>query len=79
MPAFLTDLITATTQGRVTERDLVDRLESLLATITSVKGRKVFTSLRLTPQSLFQELNPGTLPKVTSFFEKRLPRVLGQP
>jgi hypothetical protein len=27
MPAFLTDLISAATQGRITERDLVDRLD----------------------------------------------------
>lgn len=76
MPAFLGDLMSATTQGRITERNLVDRLESLLATITSAKGRKVLTSLRLTPQSLFNELKPGTLSKVSSFLEKRLPRIL---
>jgi hypothetical protein len=77
MPAFLTDLISATTQGRITERDLVDRLESLLATITSAKGRKVLKSLRLDPKHLFQELNAGSLSKVSAFLEKRLPRILG--
>lgn len=77
IPAFLTDLIRAATQGRITERDLVDRLELLLATITSAKGRKVLAALRLTPQSLFHELKPGTLPKVAAFLEKRLPRILG--
>ncbi|MET0262310.1 MAG: hypothetical protein ABW223_05390 [Rariglobus sp.] len=77
MPAFLTDLISATTQGRITERDLVDRLESLLATITCAKGRKVLTSLRLEPKHLFQELNVGSLSKVSAFLEKRLPRILG--
>jgi hypothetical protein len=77
MPAFLADLISATNHGRITERDLVNRLESLLETITSPTARKVLTSLRLSPVSVFQELNPGSLPKVAAFFEKRLPRVLG--
>jgi hypothetical protein len=76
MPAFLTDLINASTQGRITERNLVDRLELLLATITSAKGRKVLTSLRLEAKHLFQELSAGSLSKVSAFLEKRLSRIL---
>jgi hypothetical protein len=77
IPAFLSDLISATTAGRIPERDLVNRLEFLLATITSANARKVLTSLRLEPRSLFQELSAGSLTKVAAFLEKRLPRVLG--
>jgi len=77
MPAFLADLVSAATQGRIAERDLVDRLEFLLATITSAKGRKVLNSLRLPPKQMFQELDAGPLPKVAAFLEKRLPRSLG--
>jgi hypothetical protein len=55
------------TATAITERDLVDRLELLLTTTTSAKGRKVFTSLRLTPESLFHELKSGTLSKAGAF------------
>ncbi len=77
MPAFLNDLIGAAGQGRITERELVNRLESLLETLVSAKGRKVLSSLRIEPHAMFAELQPGPLPKVVSFLEKRLPRILG--
>lgn len=76
IPAFLDDLISATIQGRLSERELVNRLETLLTILTSAKGRKVFTALSLPAAALFRELKADSLPKVASFLEKRLPRVI---
>ncbi len=76
MPAFLTDLLSAATQGRITERNLVNHLESLLTTVTAAKGQKVFKALKISAQSLFAELPSTSMPKVNAFLQKRLPRLL---
>lgn len=77
IPAFLDDLISATIQGRLSERELVNRLEALLTILTSAKGRKVFAALSLPAAALFRELKIASLPKVAAFVEQRLPRVIG--
>ncbi len=76
MPAFLADLVNATTQGRITERDLVNRLESLLTTVTAAKGKTVFKALKISARSLFDELPSTPLPKLNALLQNRLPRLL---
>jgi len=48
----------------------------LLAVITIKNGRKVFAELKIDVGKLFSDLDSATLPKLTAFREKRLPRMM---
>lgn len=76
MPAFLADLAASIPKGRMSERDFINRLESLLAVITTAKARRVLAALAIPPARIFQELDGTSLPKLDSFLHKRLPRLL---
>ncbi|MBX3751909.1 MAG: hypothetical protein KF897_17660 [Opitutaceae bacterium] len=76
MPAYLEDLCTSATAGRMDERKLLKLLEKLLAIITSPTGRKTWSDLRLDPWALFDGLRPDALPRLQSFLSQRLPRAL---
>ncbi len=76
MPSFLTDLLSSVLKGRMSERDFINRLESLLAVVTTPKARSVLSSLKISPASLFAELEGKSLSKLEAFLRKRLPRAL---
>ncbi len=76
MPAFLADLAASIPRGRMSERDFINRLESLLAVITTAKARRVLAALAIPPARIFGELDGTSLPKLESFLRKRLPRLL---
>ncbi len=78
MPAFLADLASSVPKGRMSERDFIDRVESLLAVITTAKARRVLAALGVPPPRVFEELNEVQLPKLESFLKKRLPRLLAE-
>ena len=78
MPAFLADLASSVSKGRMSERDFINRLESLLAVITTPKARRVLAALGIPPPRVFEELNGVQLPKLESFLKKRLPRLLAE-
>lgn len=76
MPAFLSDLAASISKGRMSERDLINRLEDLLTVIMTAKARRVLEALRIPPGRIFEELSGASVPKVESFLKKRLPRIL---
>jgi hypothetical protein len=63
-------------QDRMEERKLLQFLDQLLAVITIKNGRKVFAELKIDVGKLFSDLDSATLPKLTAFREKRLPRMM---
>lgn len=76
MPAYLENLRTLAAKGEMDERKLIEFLEQLLRVVTSSHGRKACADLRLAPREFFASLTSDGLPKLQSFLEKRLPRVL---
>ena len=76
LPPYLEDLQKAAVERRMEERKLIKFLERLLAVVTAEKARKVFKQLQLDARSLFAGLGHEKLPKLRSFIEKRLPRVI---
>jgi len=76
LPAYLEDLRRAAVEGRMEERKLLHFLDRLLVVVAAKNGRKVFAELKIDAGKLFADLNPGKLPKLKAFLEKRLPRML---
>ncbi len=76
IPAYLRDLQQAVVAGGMSERQLIEYLERLLAVVSSAKGKKVLTSLEIAPAALYAGLGDRDLTKLTAFLEKRLPRAL---
>jgi hypothetical protein len=76
MPAYLDNLRILAATGAMDERKLIKLLEHLLRVVTSAHGRKACTDLRIAPRELFAGLSSDELPKLRSFLEKRLPRLL---
>jgi hypothetical protein len=76
LPAYLEDLCRSAVERRMEERTLLRFLEQLLAVVTTKNGRKVFAELKIDAGRLFSDLDSATLPKLKSFLEKRLPRML---
>ncbi|MFA5265705.1 MAG: hypothetical protein WC378_17945 [Opitutaceae bacterium] len=76
LPAYLGDLQKAAVDGRLEERKLIEFLERLLAVVSTAKARTVFRKLQLDASQLFAGLGHEKLPKIRSFIEKRLPRVI---
>lgn len=76
MPAYLADIHASVIYGRITERDMLKLLESLLSTVTPKKARSVLDALGIFPQTMFSELKVMQSPKLHSFMTKRLMRTL---
>jgi len=76
LPAYLADLQEAASTGRLAERKLIQLLERLVAVVTANKAKAVFEQLSLDASQLFADLGHAKLPKLRSFLEKRLPRVI---
>lgn len=76
LPAYLGDLQEAASAGRLEERKLIEFLERLLAVVTTRKAKAVLKKLELDASQLFTGLGHEKLPKLRSFLEKRLTRVL---
>ncbi len=76
LPAYLEDLQKAVIEGRMEERKLIDFLERLLAVVAAEKARKTLKELKLDARQFFVGLGDEKLPKLGSFIEKRLPRVI---
>ncbi len=77
MPAYLEDLRAAAISGRMGERKLIEYLEGLLAVVSSAPAERAFAALGIDRRSLFKELQPGGLPKLGAFLQKRISRSLG--
>lgn len=56
---------------------MIELLERLVAVVTAKKAKAVFEQLSLDASQLFAGLGQAKLPKLRSFLEKRLPRVIG--
>ena len=76
LPAYLRDLQSATIEGRLQERKLIEFLERLLAVATSRKAQTVLHHLKITPRAFFAELGHVKLKKLQAFIAKRVPRKL---
>lgn len=76
IPAYLRDLQQAVAAGGMSERELINHLERLLAVVSSEKGKKVMAGLEISPAALYAGLGNRDLSKLTAFLEKRLPRAL---
>jgi hypothetical protein len=76
LPAYLDDLQASAAAGRMEERKLLEFLEHLLAVVASAHGRKACTALKIHPRSFFAQLDSTDLPKIKTFLEKRMARVL---
>jgi hypothetical protein len=76
LPAYLEDLEKAVIEGRMGERKLLEFLERLLAVVTAGKARKALKELKLDARQFFAAPGHENLPKLRSFIEKRLPRVI---
>jgi hypothetical protein len=76
LPAYLEDLEKAVLEGRMEERKLIDFLERLLAVVTTKEVRKVLQGLGLGLRQFFAGLEYEDRPRLRSFIESRLPRVI---
>ena len=76
LPAYLEDLEKAVVEGRMEERKLIEFLERLLAVVTTEKARKVLQELGLGIRQFFAGFEYENLPRLRSFIEKRVPRVI---
>jgi hypothetical protein len=76
IPAYLRDLQQAVVAGGMSERQLIEYLERLLAVVSSQNGKRVLASLEIAPAALYAGLGNSALSKLTAFLEKRLPRAL---
>lgn len=76
MPAYFQDLQGSVAARRLTERDMVNLLERLLAIVKKLKTRQILQELDIDPRNMFSGLNsaPGT--KMKAFLTNRLPREL---
>lgn len=74
MPAYLADVATAVTAGRISERAFIDVLEHLQGIVTTQTACKALRNLQIDRELLFAELKAKNLPKVQFFIGKRLPR-----
>lgn len=75
MPAYLGDLRQSAVNGAIDERRMIDLLEQLLGVVTSAMGQKALARLEIDRRQLFEGAETDVLPKVSAFFEKRIPRV----
>ena len=62
----------------MSERDMLDLLERLLAVVTPAKAAKVLFDLGIHRRSLFAELDFASPSRLHAFLSKRLPRVLNE-
>jgi hypothetical protein len=76
MPGYLQDLTNAVSAGDLKDRQLLDYLERLIATVTTNTAKEIFALLKLDRAVLFSELNGDAIPGVREFIKNRLPRAL---
>jgi hypothetical protein len=79
MPAYLTDLHASVAAGRVSERDMLNLVERLLAVVTTPKACQVLRGLAILHASLFAELDAAAPSRLHSFLSKRLSRAMNEP
>ncbi len=76
IPSYFRDVEAAVKESRRKERELISLLEFALVIVSSKKAPSILKSLELDAVDLFGGLRSSGLPKVRSFLEKRLPRVM---
>ncbi len=77
MPAYLEDIHATAKSGKITQRQAVNNLEWLLATVASAKGRQVMQVLNIPLLSLFPQNREYAVSKWSAFMKIRLPQALG--